>query len=145
MDKVSKIMSKKVKTVSKNDVIVKAAKLMFKDNVSCVVVVENKKPIGLVTERDLAVRVLDKNKHIQELKVQDIMTAPILTINPENDVYYANEVMRKNKIKKLPIVKNGRLTGIITQTDILNYFRDQRKKFVLKNLRLKERKNYPVV
>ncbi len=145
MDKISKIMSRKVKTVSKNDSIIKVAKLMFKGNVSCVVVIEKRKPIGLVTERDLAIRVLDKNEKIKDLKVINIMTSPILTIEPEKDIYYANEVMRRNKIKKLPIVKNGKLIGIITQTDVLNYFRNERKKFVLKHLSLKHRKIYPVV
>ena len=145
MDKVSKIMSKKVKTVSKNDSIVKAARLMFKGDVSCVVVVEHRKPIGLVTERDLAVRVLDKNKDLKNLKVIDIMTTPILTVSSDTDVYYASEIMRKNKIKKLPIVNKGKLAGIVTQTDILNYFRNQRKKFVLKSLKLKDRKSYPFV
>ena len=145
MDKISKIMSRKVKTISKNDSIVKAARLMFKGNVSCVVVIEKRKPIGLVSERDLAVRVLDKNKNINELKVVDIMTAPILTVSSDTDVYYASEIMRKNKIKKLPIVNKGNLAGIVTQTDILNYFRDQRKKFVLKSLKFKDRKNYPFV
>ena len=145
MDKISKIMSKKVKIISKEGSIVNAAKLMFEGNVSCVAVVEKKKPIGLVTERDLAVRVLDKNKDLKKLKVKDIMTTPILTVSSDTDIYYASEIMRKNKIKKLPIVKNGKLIGIITQTDILNYFRDQRKKFVLKFLKNKDRKNYPVV
>ena len=138
-------MSKKVKTVSKNDSIIKVAKLMFKGNVSCVVVVEHRKPIGLVTERDLAVRVLDKNKDLKNLKVIDIMTTPILTVSSDTDVYYASEIMRKNKIKKLPIVNKGKLAGIVTQTDILNYFRNQRKKFVLKSLKLKDRKSYPFV
>lgn len=138
-------MSKKVKTVSKNDSIIKAAGLMFKGNVSCVVVIEKRKPIGLVTERDLAVRVLDKNKDLKKLKVIDVMTTPILTVSSDTDVYYASEIMRKNKIKKLPIVNKGKLAGIVTQTDILNYFRNQRKKFVLKFLKNKDRKYYPVV
>ena len=138
-------MSKKVKTVSKNKDIISAAKIMFKDNVSAVVVVEKNRPIGLLTERDLAVRVLDKNKDLKRLKVSDIMTTPILTVAPDADIYYSSEMMRKNRIKKLPVVRNGILIGIVTQTDILEYFRNLRKKFVLKNLNQKERKSYPIV
>ncbi|MBS3134428.1 CBS domain-containing protein [Candidatus Woesearchaeota archaeon] len=145
MEKVIRIMSKKVKTVSKNKDIISAAKIMFKDNVSAVVVVEKNRPIGLLTERDLAVRVLDKNKDLKRLKVSDIMTTPILTVAPDADIYYSSEMMRKNRIKKLPVVRNGILIGIVTQTDILEYFRNLRKKFVLKNLNQKERKSYPIV
>jgi len=145
MEKVIRIMSKKVKTVSKNKDIISAAKIMFKDNVSAVVVVEKNRPIGLLTERDLAVRVLDKNKDLKRLKVSNIMTTPILTVAPDADIYYSSEMMRKNRIKKLPVVRNGILIGIVTQTDILEYFRNLRKKFVLKNLNQKERKSYPIV
>ena len=108
-------------------------------------VVEKNRPIGLLTERDLAVRVLDKNKDLKRLKVSNIMTTPILTVAPDADIYYSSEMMRKNRIKKLPVVRNGILIGIVTQTDILEYFRNLRKKFVLKNLNQKERKSYPIV
>ena len=145
MDKVSKIMSKKVKTVSKDDIAVTAAKTMLNKKVSCVVVVDKGKVEGIVTERDLAVKILSHKNKASEVKVEDIMTSPVFTLGPDKDVYYCSEIMRKNGIKKLPIVRGKRLVGIVTQTDILDYFRDQRKKFVLKHLSREHRKSYPVV
>ncbi|MAG46964.1 inosine-5-monophosphate dehydrogenase [archaeon] len=145
MDKVSKIMSKKVKTVSKDDIAVTAAKTMLNKNVSCVVVVDRGIVEGIVTERDLAVKILSHKNRASDVKVEDIMTSPVFTLSPDKDVYYCSEIMRKNGIKKLPIVRGKRLVGIVTQTDILDYFRDQRKKFVLKHLSREHRKSYPVV
>ena len=145
MDKVSKIMSKKVKTVSKDDIAVTAAKTMLNKNVSCVVVVDRGIVEGIVTERDLAVKILSHKNRASDVKVEDIMTSPVFTLSPDKDVYYCSEIMRKNGIKKLPIVRGKRLVGIVTQTDILNYFRDQRKAFVMKHLSREHRKSYPVV
>jgi len=120
--KVSKFMTKKVVTCTKEKSVFFAANLMKKNRIGTVVVLENKKIVGIITERDILNRVAQKNFDSEKLRVYEVMTKnPVLGKNDMSDVQAAY-LMNKNKIKKLPIVKGQKLAGIITQTDLLKVF-----------------------
>jgi len=115
-----KITKKKVVTVRPDDTVVKAAKLMEEKNVGSVVVVENRKPIGILTDRDIAIRVVAKKADINSILVKDVMTKKIVTGRDNQRVAELAKVMHENGIRRVPIVnKKGMLSGIITLDDLL--------------------------
>ncbi len=115
-----KIAKKKVVTVRPDDTVVKAAELMDEKNVGSVVVVENRKPIGILTDRDIAIRVVAKKADINSILVKHVMTKKIVTGRDDQRVAELAKVMHENGIRRVPIVyKKGMLSGIITLDDLL--------------------------
>jgi len=114
------VMTKNVATTTEETAIINAAKQMSSKLISCVVVVKNKKPVGIVTERDLIQRIIVKGKDAKKTKVKDIMTAPVVTVPPESDLVPTGELMKKKKVRRFPVTNDkGDLIGLVTQTDIL--------------------------
>ena len=145
METVDKIMTKKVMTCSPDTSIMEAAKKMRSKTISSVVVIQGKKPVGIVTERDFTRKVVSVNLDTKKNPVSKIITSPVMSIKPETNIFYANDQMQKKNIRRFPVTnKNGDLIGIITQRDILNYLTEQRKKFVMSSLSKNLRKKYPV-
>ena len=145
METVEKIMTKKVVTCTSDTSIMEAAKKMRKKTISSVVVVDKKKPIGIVTERDFTNKVVSVNLDTKNNPVKKIMTSPVISVPPETSIYYANEYMTKKKFRRFPVTnKKGDLVGIITQRDLLDYFTKQRKKFVMGSLSKELKKSYPI-
>ena len=115
-----KITKKKVVTVRPDDTVVKAAKLMEEKNVGSVVVVENKKPVGILTDRDIAIRVVAKRVDINSTLVKHVMTKKIVTGRDGQRVAELAKVTHENGIRRVPIInKKGMLSGIITLDDLL--------------------------
>ena len=123
MDKVDAWMTKKVITVTGSQTITIAAKEMTKNNISCLVVAENKKPTGIITQKDILTKVIAMDKDPTKVKVKDIATLNIVTINSDENVAQASNLMALAKIKQIPVLKNGKLNGIITSTDIMRAIR----------------------
>jgi len=115
---VKDIMTVRVITIDINKNIEEAAKKMAKARAGSIIVIENEKPVGIITDSDIIKQVVAKNLRPSEVKVEDIMSSPILTIGPNEDMLEAERKMRKNKIKRLPVVENGKLVGIVTASDI---------------------------
>jgi CBS domain-containing protein len=115
-----KITKKRVITVRPDDNVVKAAKLMGEKNVGSVVVVQNRKPVGILTDRDIAIRVVGRRANIDSTLVKDVMTKRVVTGRDGQRVAELAKVMHEHGIRRVPIVdKRGRLTGIITLDDLL--------------------------
>lgn len=96
------------------------AKLMAENNLGCVIVTnKNGKPLGIITERDLVVRVLTKNLQPAAVKAKDIMTAPLATIEPEATISDAARRMSRLDIRRLGVIYKGDLVGVISSKDIL--------------------------
>lgn len=96
-----------------------AAKLMTKHEIGCLVVVNRGKPIGIVTETDMVKRVILKLSNPEKTKVDEIMSQPLVVGNPQMNVDEARKMMNRQRIKKLPIVENGNLVGLVTTTDMI--------------------------
>ncbi len=118
--KVGEIMHKGLIVVDSNESIENAAKLMKENKIGSVIVMEKGKGVGIVTERDIVRRVVSVGLSTKQ-KVKKIMSTPLRTIKEDSSINKAISVMRKYKIKKLPVTdKKGRLIGIITETEILH-------------------------
>lgn len=95
-----------------------AAKIMAKSKVGCVVVLDDGKTMGIVTERDMLVKVTARGKAPSKVKVSEIMSSPVITIDPNESIRKAARLMREHDIRRLVVVKGGKLRGIVTIRDI---------------------------
>ena len=118
MAKIRDLMVKKVTTLQAHASVYEAVKLMNKNKIGSLVIVRNGETVGILTERDLLRRVLEKCKNPKETHVFEAMTSHIITGTPDMEITEATNLMVKNKIKKLPIVEGNKLVGMVTLTDI---------------------------
>lgn len=115
------IMNKKLITLDSTVSVSEAAKIMDKNNVSCIVLTKNKKPQGIVTERDFLSKVVVPNKKPHELASNEIMTSPISTVSPLTPVYEIAQRMLDKKIRRVVVVDDEQPLGIITVTDFVKH------------------------
>jgi len=116
--KVKEIMSKDVACLTPEDSIEKAAQLMKQYNVGSIPVCSNKMINGIVTDRDIALRSVASGQDSTQTKVRNIMTSNPTVGTPEMDVHDAAEIMSREQIRRLPIVENNSLVGIVSLGDI---------------------------
>ncbi len=117
--KVEDVMVEDVILVSENVTVKEAAEIMNRNEIGCLIVMKKGKPVGIVTETDMVKRVILGSADTEKTKVKKIMSKPLVIGNPQMDIDQASKIMRKRKIKKLPIIANGRLVGLVTTTDIV--------------------------
>jgi len=122
---VSELMTQDVVTCTPDESLVDVVKTIASKRFSCLVVVENEKPVGIITERDL-VEVLADTLHgvtWEQLSVKHFMTSPIVTITEDLTLNEAILITRSHKIRHVPVVDpQGRLKGILTQTNIVEAY-----------------------
>ena len=122
--KVEEIMNKRLRTVEPDATIKKAVDIMNKYMIGSILVVKNEQLVGIITERDILVKIVSACKDPNKTLVSDIMVKNPVTVEPEADVEAAARLMTKHKCKKLPVVHWGKLVGILTATDIVANARD---------------------
>lgn len=115
---VEDVMSKKVLTVSKDDKFLKAKKLMAAKDIGSVLVVEKGEVKGMFTEFDLVSEFFMNPNRLRNSYMKDLMTTPVMCISPGFDLFQINEIMLEHNFRRLPVVKNNKIIGIITQTDV---------------------------
>lgn len=111
---------KNVRTIHYDSTVKEAAVIMSKYDIGCLVVVDNnKKVVGIITERDILEKVNARDKTSSKIRIEEIMTPKVITIDANALLDDAVYLMIKHKIKKLPVIENNELVGIITSTDIV--------------------------
>ena len=118
---VQDIMVQKVVTVEEDASLKEVVTLMNKHEIGCLVVCKNQRPVGIITERDLLKKVLANSPEMTHIRVQQIMSTPVLTGRHDMEIEQAIGLMVEQKIKKVPITQNGKLVGLVTLTDILRF------------------------
>lgn len=135
---VSDFMTRNVTTIIENETMRQACKLMYQDNIGSIVVLtkdtsnyhdektsistesKNDKPVGMITERDIARMVGFSDKFLVDISVREVMSKPLVTINPDTLVKDAVVLMEQKNIRRLPVMDNtSKMAGIITSKDIL--------------------------
>lgn len=117
---VSAIMSTKVVTVGTADKVSKALQMMVRHKIGSVVVVEKGRPVGILTERDVSVR-MAKGQNVRGMLTRNVMSKPLVTITPSAEVWQAVEQMVRKDIVRLPVVEDDRLVGMVTERDIFRW------------------------
>lgn len=113
------VMTKPVITIDRGGSVLEAAKMMSEQRIGCTVVMDEGKPVGIATERDILQRVVAKGLDASKVKMKDIMSKPLITINGNTQIINVIRVMQKNNVRHLPIIEKGELIGIVTQRDLL--------------------------
>jgi CBS domain-containing protein len=114
------IMTRPVITADANTDVLTAAGRMGSANVGSLIITSNDKPIGILTERDLVKKIVAKAVDPKTARVGDVMSSPLVTITSEASSRDAAALMLKSGVKRLPVTSNGRLVGIITDTDLVS-------------------------
>lgn len=114
------IMSRPAITAKENETVAGVSKLMGKHDIGCVIIVDKSgNPAGIITERDIVQRVAARNVLPSELNVAQTMSKPVATISPRASVNEAAKIMNHKKIRRLAVMDEGKLVGIVTMKDIL--------------------------
>jgi CBS domain-containing protein len=116
---VEDLMSKKVVSVDSTSTAFDVAREMLNHDIGCVVVLENKKVIGIATKSDIIREAVMKRLDPQKITASSVMTKPVVTIEAGRSLSEASSLMSKNNITKLPVIEKGELIGIITSTDLV--------------------------
>lgn len=116
---VKDVMVKNLITVEAEDTVKKAVELMDKHDIGCLVVIDYGNPVGIVTERDMLKKVVVERKDPGRTKVGNIMSAPLVTSHPQAEIRDAVRLMNERRIKKLPVIEDGNLIGLVSLTDVM--------------------------
>jgi len=115
---VGEIMSSNPATVSPEAPVKEAAKLMGSEDVGSLPVVEGEKLVGVLTDRDIALRVVGEGKDPGSTKVADIQSGDLVAVGPDQDLQEALDEMARHQVRRLPVVDGGRLVGVVAQADV---------------------------
>ena len=116
--KVRDVMVREVITVDEDSTVKEAVDVMNEFQIGSLIVLEKGRAMGIVTERDFLRRVIAGAKDVLNTKVKEIMTTPLVVVEPSMDLEDAVKLMFQSKIKKLAVVDANKLVGIVTLTDI---------------------------
>jgi CBS domain-containing protein len=122
MKKCNEVMTKDPVCCLPNDSVAKAAELMKSGNIGSIPVIENKqsqKLVGIVTDRDLALKVVAKALDAKSTKVEAVMTHKVVTCHADDDLQKAMDAMAEHQLRRIPVVDNDNtIVGIIAQADV---------------------------
>ena len=119
-DFVQQMMSSPVVHVAPDDSVADALRALIDRDIGAVVLVEDGRPAGVFTERDVSRRILDDPKLLDRW-VGDVMSAPVVSVAPTDEVVFIFGLMTGKRIRRLPVVEGDRLVGIITERDLLRW------------------------
>lgn len=117
------IMTKNVVTIEANRTALEAAKIMAEKGISSLIVLKDQDPVGIITERDFVKKICIKELNISRVKVNEVMSKLRTFADPEIPIEVAVQRMVNHKIRRLPIMEDGKVVGIITVTDLAKYLR----------------------
>ncbi len=117
--KIGEIMVRDVKTTFQGDIVTLAARKMADEKIGCLVITNEDKVVGILTEQDIARKVVAEGREAPATLVKEVMSKNIVHISPNEDLHRAVELMGQNNIKHLPVISNGKLEGILTFKDII--------------------------
>jgi len=113
------VMTKEPRVVRRDTSVQEVVATMSKYDISSVIVVQEKRPVGLITHKDIISKIVQTRIPPDAVKAIEVMTTPVVTISEDASIEEAARVMSKKHIKKLVIVRDGELVGIITSSDLV--------------------------
>jgi CBS domain-containing protein len=113
------VMAKNVKTVRTDDSVLEAVAKMNKFDVGSVIVTNNNRPVGIITSKNVLTRIVEPRLDASMVRAKDIMSAPLITIEPDISLEDAAKLMAQKKIKKLAVMDRDKLLGVLSTTDLV--------------------------
>ncbi len=118
---VKDIMTRSIISVDSSVTVNEAAKTMEKAGVGAVLIMEKNSPLGIMTDRDFAIKIAAHAYPIHT-KVRQVMSSPLIHVSPDDEVWIAADLMYSRKVRKLPVIDEDQLLGIVTATDLIKLF-----------------------
>ena len=123
---VREAMTSKLCSIDTDKTVAYAAKMMRDEDVGIAPIVEGDRLVGVLTDRDIAVRVVAEGGDSEQTKVTDVMSRDLVTLDPDQDLDEALRLMARHQVRRLPVVEeDGRLVGVVAQADVVEHAADQ--------------------
>jgi CBS domain-containing protein len=123
---VREAMTSKLCSIDTDKTVAYAAKMMRDEDVGIAPIVEGDRLVGVLTDRDIAVRVVAEGGDSEQTKVTDVMSRDLVTLDPDQDLDEALRLMARHQVRRLPVVEeDGRLVGVVAQADVAQHAGDQ--------------------
>ncbi len=113
------VMTPQVVTEDEETPVTKISTDMEVSGIGSVVITKEDKPVGIITDRDIATKVIMKNRRPSEIKAKEIMSSPLVTIEPDTSIEKACELLAEKGIRRVPVIEDDKLVGIISVRNIL--------------------------
>ncbi len=115
---VRNIMTTDLVALEQNASVKKAADLMKKFNIGCVLETQNNELTGIITDRDIVMRLIAEGKDPAQNTLGDFMTQSPVTVSPDLDIHMAANIMAEHQIRRLPVIENNQIVGIVSLGDL---------------------------
>jgi CBS domain-containing protein len=120
---VQDIMTRDVVTINESETTLQAAIIMSEKGISSLIVIRDSKPVGIITERDFVKKICAKKIDVSVVKVNEIMSKIQTSADPETPIDVAVQRMINHRIRRLPVLSNEKIVGIVTVTDLAKHLR----------------------
>lgn len=121
---IRKLIHRDVITIAPDCGIDDAARLMKDENIGSLIVKDVDEMVGIITERDIVTKVVAEYRPVKAMKVKDVMSSPLITVPPDTSVCEAAKKMAMLEIRRLPVMDDGKLLGIVSETDVIRFSPD---------------------
>jgi CBS domain-containing protein len=111
-------MTEDPRSIGASASVVEAARLMRDGHIGSLPITDNEQLVGMITDRDIATRVVAEAADPQTTSVEDVYSRDLISVGPDEDLEEALQLMARHQVRRLPVVENGRLVGIVAQADI---------------------------
>jgi CBS domain-containing protein len=127
MGQIRKLMTVLPRTVKTGDSIVQAAKLMKGEDSGIAPIVDGDRLVGVITDRDIAVRVVAEGRDPRTTRVEEIASTNLITVDPQQNLVEALRLIRQHNVRRLPVVEeDGKLIGIVAESDVARHLDEER-------------------
>ena len=111
-------MTEDPRSIGSSASVVEAARLMREQHIGSLPVTEDERLVGMITDRDITTRVVAESAAPETTSVGDVYSRDLISVEPDHDLGEALELMSRHQVRRLPVVENGRLVGVVAQADI---------------------------
>ncbi|MEW6592393.1 MAG: CBS domain-containing protein [Candidatus Hadarchaeota archaeon] len=115
---VEEFMTRRVVSIDDGESIFGAARVLSENRLGSVIVTHGGRPVGILTDRDILTRAVAQKLKLEKESVAKIMSKPLVTVKPESSMFDVMKLMEKHSIRRIPVVKDGEILGIVTQSDV---------------------------
>jgi CBS domain-containing protein len=122
---INEVMTRDVRACEPNATVADAAKVMAQEDVGPVPIVEDGRLVGIVTDRDIVVRVVAEGRDPNATTVKEIASTDLVTVSPGDDLDEALKLLAERQVRRLPVVEGDRLVGIVAQADVARLGKDK--------------------
>ena len=111
-------MTENPRSIGASTSVVEAARLMREEDIGSLPITDDEKLVGMITDRDITTRVVAEAADPTTTSVEDVYSRDLVSVEPDEDLDEALQLMARHQVRRLPVVENGRLVGIVAQADI---------------------------